>query len=148
MSLLNAPKRSSPCPCKSGETFGSCCQPILRGTAAPTAEKLMRSRFTAFALGDVAYVYATLHPEHADRALPREAFLSALKRDISGVRFLDLAILSASEDGDRATVTFAAKIMKSAVDRSFNERSEFERTDGGWRYLRGDTLPYAKEALP
>ncbi len=108
----------------------------------------MRSRFTAFAVGAAAYVYETLHPEHADRALPSEVFLATLKRETSGVRFLDLVVESAIEDGDRATVTFAAKIMKQAVDRSFRERSEFARTDRGWRYLRGETLPYAKETLP
>lgn len=144
MSLLRPPKPTSACPCKSGATFRDCCGPFLRGAASPpTAEKLMRSRFTAFAVGATDYVWATLHADHEDRKLPAEVFLSALKRETSGVRFLDLRVDEATEDGDRATVTFAAKIMKAGVDRSFSERSEFAREGGAWRYLRGDTLPYA-----
>ena len=147
MSLLRSPKRSSACPCKSGSTFGACCEPFLRGAEAPTAEKLMRSRFTAYAVGAASYILDTLHPDHADRSLSTEVFLAALKRETSAVRFLDLTVEATTEDGHRATVTFTAKIMKQAVDRSFRECSEFARTDRGWRYLRGETLPYAKETL-
>src|SRR4051794_6177829 len=51
------------CPCLSGDTFESCCAPILSGeSAAPTAERLMRSRFTAFAMGDAAYLLKSWHP--------------------------------------------------------------------------------------
>ena len=108
----------------------------------------MRSRFTAFAVGAAEYILHTLHPDHADRSLPAAVFLATLKQETAGVRFVGLAVEATTEDGDHATVTFAAKIMKQAVDRSFRERSEFARTDRGWRYLRGETLGHAKEQLP
>ena len=51
------------CPCLSGETYAECCAPYHRGEAdAPTAERLMRSRYSAFAVGDPAYLLATWHP--------------------------------------------------------------------------------------
>ena len=53
----NAP---APCPCGSGRTFDECCGPFLSGAAAAlTPEALMRSRYTAYAVGDDAYVLAT-----------------------------------------------------------------------------------------
>lgn len=61
------------CPCLSGDTYGSCCgryhaglRPGPDGAApgphAPTAEALMRSRYSAFAVGDADYLRATWHP--------------------------------------------------------------------------------------
>ena len=52
-----------PCPCGSGRAFTACCGPYLAGTALPeTAEALMRSRYTAYARRDGAYLSATWHP--------------------------------------------------------------------------------------
>ncbi len=51
------------CPCGSGKSLDTCCGPLLAGAPAPTAEALMRSRYTAYALGNIAYVAATHAPE-------------------------------------------------------------------------------------
>src|SRR3546814_7395169 len=48
----------------SGLSFEACCGPILAGTPALTALALMRSRYTAYARGDVAHLARTLAPEH------------------------------------------------------------------------------------
>ncbi len=53
---------TAPCPCGSGDPFGSCCGPVLRGEPAPTAERLMRSRYTAFFVGDADHLIASWHP--------------------------------------------------------------------------------------
>lgn len=49
------------CPCGTGETYGACCGRFHAGAPAPTAEALMRSRFTAFAANDADYLLATWH---------------------------------------------------------------------------------------
>ena len=55
-------KPATPCPCGSGRAFGACCGPALSGERpAPTAEALMRSRYTAFTLRDTAYLLASWH---------------------------------------------------------------------------------------
>ena len=52
----------SPCPCGGG-AYRSCCGPLHRGDQrAKTAEQLMRSRYSAFARGEIDYLLAT-HPE-------------------------------------------------------------------------------------
>ncbi|MEB4613424.1 YchJ family metal-binding protein, partial [Leucobacter sp. M11] len=51
---MSAPER---CPCGSGSPFAGCCAPLLSGERqAQSAEQLMRSRFTAFAVGDAEYL--------------------------------------------------------------------------------------------
>ncbi|MFN3020925.1 YchJ family protein [Chryseobacterium sp. TY3] len=51
------------CPCCSGKTYEACCQPFHKGDkAAPTAEALMRSRFSAFAIPNADYLWETTLP--------------------------------------------------------------------------------------
>lgn len=58
---------SNACPCGSTEEFESCCSPYISGNRlAPTAEALMRSRYTAFTLGDLDYIESTI-TEHASQ---------------------------------------------------------------------------------
>ena len=53
----------SACPCGSGLPYAGCCGPLHQGErVAETAEALMRSRYSAFAVGDVAYLVRTWHP--------------------------------------------------------------------------------------
>ncbi len=47
------------CPCGSGRAFADCCGPLIAGAAAPTAEALMRSRYTAHVRGAVDYIVDT-----------------------------------------------------------------------------------------
>ncbi|WP_459741119.1 YchJ family protein, partial [Pseudomonas aeruginosa] len=58
-----------PCPCGSGAEYAGCCEPPHLGRAAPTAEALMRSRFSAFALGLAPYLLATWHPSTRPESL-------------------------------------------------------------------------------
>ena len=68
---MNAP---STCPCGGGD-FDTCCGPALAGAVWPTtAEALMRSRYTAFAVGDVDHLWRTWHP----RTRPAELTLDEL----------------------------------------------------------------------
>jgi SEC-C motif-containing protein len=140
------------CPCHSGARYAACCGRYHAGTsAAPTPEALMRSRYSAFALGLGSYLVETLASDHADRAGRTPAELEALARLLGRAkdtqRFLGLQILEASgyrnpdegADGDRAEVTFHARIFERGADRSFTERSRFRREDGAWRYEGGDS---------
>src|SRR6478672_12867613 len=71
------------CPCSSGLSYDECCGPIHRGEhAAPTAEQLMRSRFSAFALGDVPYLLASWHPSTRPSCLELDAELRWYRLDI------------------------------------------------------------------
>ena len=53
----------SACPCGSGVEFDRCCGPILAGQPAPSAEALMRSRYTAFVRHDIDHIERSCAPE-------------------------------------------------------------------------------------
>ncbi len=125
------------CPCLSGETYGACCEPLHRGEAfAPTAVRLMRSRYSAFALGDTAYLASTWHPR------TRPAVLE-LDED---QRWIRLDIESSTGGGlleSTGTVEFTAYYRAVENGRTVrgeqHENSRFLKEGGRWLYL--DEVP-------
>lgn len=119
------------CPCLSGETYAACCGPLHAGTAtAATAEQLMRSRYSAFAVGDAAYLRATWHPSTRPADLDLDP----------AVRWSRLDVLATSGGGpfDRAgTVEFRAHHRHPTG--SLHEVSRFTREGGRWLYVDGVT---------
>jgi SEC-C motif-containing protein len=56
------------CPCTSSRTFDKCCEPFLAGRQrSDTAEKLMRSRFTAYSLRNADYLVNTTAKEEREK---------------------------------------------------------------------------------
>jgi SEC-C motif-containing protein len=110
----------------------------------------MRSRYSAFALREVEYLWGTLHPEHPDRARPKEEVLRELRAVASGHKYPRLHVLDrqAPDEGGKAVVLFYARIFEKGKDRSFVERSEFRHDGTGWRYLRGDGFPASESPRP
>ncbi len=132
-----------PCPCTSGLRYRECCAPYHRGTAEPPdAEALMRSRYSAFALKEVEYLWRTLHPDHPDRARPQEELLRELRATATRLKYPRLHVLDRRppDASGMAQVLFYARIFESGKDRSFIERSDFRHDGTGWRYLSGVAL--------
>ncbi|MDR6866117.1 SEC-C motif-containing protein [Microbacterium resistens] len=120
------------CPCGTGDLFASCCGPILGGRPAPTAERLMRSRYTAFARRDEAYLLRSWHPSTRPSSLDLD----------DGVRWLGLEILGTEAGGpfDReGVVSFIARYRDGAERGALHEVSRFTREGREWRYLDGVT---------
>jgi SEC-C motif domain protein len=123
------------CPCHSGLRYSACCEPFHKGAAiAETPEKLMRSRYAAFAKGLGKYLIDTLSATHPDRAQDAKALAIALSRAKDTQRFLGLTILETHADGDRGEVKFHARIFERGKDVSFTEHSVFAKENGAWRY--------------
>ena len=131
---------SDPCPC-GGATYGECCAPFHRGEEPPDAERLVRSRYTAFVLGDLAYLWRTLHPDHDDRTRDRRAWERELRSNRPKLRYRRLRILdTAPPDRDGAAlVLFHVTLSARRRDASFAELSTFVHDGEGWRYLVGET---------
>ena len=126
---------SAPCPCGSGDAFGACCGPVIAGADAPTAERLMRSRYTAFVIGDAAYLAQSWHP----RTRPDDIDIDP------DLVWTGLEIVDAEAGGaDDATgvVEFRASWRQGAGAETdvgvLHERSTFVRLRGRWHYLDGD----------
>ena len=103
----------------------------------------MRSRFSAFALQNAAYLLRTLHPTHPDRQRPEAEVLRDLLRAARAFEYRGLAILDevAPDAEGRAQVEFRAQVIDRGRDRSFIERSDFFHDGTGWRYLSGKLRP-------
>lgn len=117
------------CPCGTGLPFGECCAPIQRREReAATPEALMRSRFTAFATGDVDWLLASWHPTTRPRSLELDPGIRWLRLDIVG---------SSGGPFDReGTVSFDAHWVADGERGVMRELSRFRR-DQGWQYVDG-----------
>ena len=124
---------AAPCPCGSGGTYAQCCEPLHDGVPAPTAEALMRSRYTAFVVGDEAYLFRTWHP----RTRPEGPYCHP------GTQWTGLTVhetVDGGEDDETGIVEFTATYRSGdgrggVVDDALRERSRFTRRAGRWLYL-------------
>jgi len=127
---------SRPCPCTSKKPYDRCCGPFHSGAAAPeTAELLMRSRFSAYALGKVDYLIAT-RPE-AKRA---EENRDELRSYCQAVQCVGLKIVGkekGGKDDDTGVVTFHASIQANGRRTLHIETSTFAKEHGKWVYVDG-----------
>ncbi|GFK18801.1 YchJ family protein [Corynebacterium glutamicum] len=119
------------CPCGTGLTYGECCYRFHSGEwVAPTAEALMRSRFTAFVVGNSQYLLDTWDPE----TRPSELGLDV------GIDFYRLDILETTGGGpfdSTGTVKFQA-FYKGLASGVQEEDSTFRKVNGAWVYSTGD----------
>jgi SEC-C motif-containing protein len=93
----------------------------------------MRSRYSAFALGDTAYLLTTWHPRTRPRALD-------LDRDVRWTGLDVLATTGGSLLDREGTVEFRAHYAGGGRIGAQHENSRFIRNGGRWRYLDGVSL--------
>ena len=119
------------CPCGTGLPYGECCGPFLAGVAqAPTAERLMRSRYTAYAVGRASYLLATWHPSTRPASLAVDP----------ATRWIGLEILGRTRGGmldTVGTVEFRASYRREGARLDQRENSSFVRENKAWFYLDG-----------
>ena len=120
------------CPCGSGRPLAECCGPYLAGSALPPdAEALMRSRYSAYVLGNAAYLLATWHPDTRPASLDLE--------EGTPTKWLGLAVKRHEHGGDgRAVVEFVARYKISGRAHRLHESSRFVHENGRWLYLDGN----------
>lgn len=119
------------CPCSSGEVFGGCCGPLLGGASAPTAERLMRSRYTAFVVEDAAHLLRTWYPTTRPESIDFEP-------DLEWRRLLVIDRVAGGPFDVDGIVEFEAFWRQGADRGSLHERSRFVREDRQWYYVDGD----------
>lgn len=120
---------TTPCPCGWGEPYGQCCGRFHHGQAhAPTAEALMRSRYTAFAVGDVDYLRRTWHP----RTRPSDLTLDP---DVEWRRLVVVGTRHGGPFDDEGTVEFEAHHRSGRQRGVQHETSRFVRKSKRWLYV-------------
>jgi SEC-C motif domain protein len=123
---------TAPCPC-GGTRYASCCGSLHTGAEpAPTAERLMRSRYSAYTLEHGEYLLATWHPSTRPSEPPHFE---------PGLKWLGLEVREHRLIGaDRAEVLFVARSKLGGRAHRLVERSRFLLEGGRWCYLDGDVF--------
>jgi SEC-C motif-containing protein len=119
------------CPCGSGMPDAACCARYLAGgEPAPTAEALMRSRYTAYTLLKEDYLLATWHPSTRPPSL-------GLAQEVP-TKWLGLEVKRhEQQDADHAIVEFVARYKINGRAHRLHEVSRFVREVGRWFYVDG-----------
>lgn len=129
------------CPCKSQKKYNDCCRPYHEKSLHPSDPvTLMKSRYSAYALGLADYIIETTHPDHAQMASKVWEWREEILQFSRETEFLDLEILSFEEHQEKAYVTFTASLKQHGKDVSFTEKSLFELKDGIWMYKEAEFL--------
>ncbi|MCF2528139.1 YchJ family protein [Yinghuangia soli] len=126
---IQPPADGAACPCGLDAAYGDCCGRFHRGEGtAPSAERLMRSRYSAFVAGDAAYLLRTWHPDTRPERLELDP----------KTRWLGLEVLETSGGGafhSEGTVRFRARFREAGREGAVDEHSTFVRLDGAWVYV-------------
>jgi SEC-C motif-containing protein len=134
------------CPCGSGLAFEACCGPIIAGAPAPTAEALMRSRYSAYVQRAYEHLERSLSTDQRRDFAPADA-----KRWAEGSEWLGLEIRSVRQGGPEdatGTVEFAARFRAAGQENTHVETALFAREDGRWVYAGQEeirTVPVRRE---
>jgi SEC-C motif-containing protein len=116
------------CPCGLPAAYADCCGTLHEGRAqAATAEQLMRSRYSAFAVRDAGYLLRSWHSAARPARLDFDP----------GVDWTGLEIVrttGGSAFHTEGTVEFRAHYRAGKVTGVQHEDSRFVREDGRWVY--------------
>lgn len=125
------------CPCGSGKAYSACCEPVIKGKArAPTAEALMRARYSAYAAHAVDFIAKSCVRNEGDD----EIDLEETRRWSEESKWLGLTIHSAVKGGpsdDDGTVEFSALYERNGLREEHRETARFKKVDGEWLYSEG-----------
>ncbi|MCL2382092.1 MAG: YchJ family protein [Treponema sp.] len=129
-----------PCPCNSSFAYGECCEPYITGARnAPTAEALMRSRYTAYVEQAIDYIIDTCIHDDDDKIDFKQT-----KNWSEKSKWLGLTILSTEKGGPDDTegsVEFEASYEMEGLKDTHHENARFKKKDGRWLYDEGTVVP-------
>jgi SEC-C motif domain protein len=127
------------CPCGSGASYESCCGQYISGKAkAPTAEALMRSRYSAYVMHAIGYIVDTCVDKGEDSINVEETKRWSEDSDWKG-----LEILRAEKGGpsdSEGVVEFIASYVMDGRLENHHEIATFKKSSGGWLFENGQTI--------
>lgn len=129
--MIKTTLENTTCPCGSKISYAQCCELLHRGAAAASAEMLMRSRYSAFALGLDEYIQRSWHSSKRPPLQPID--------DSEKPRWIGLHIQRHEQlDNQRAIVEFTARYKLNGRAFVLRETSRFVHENGHWFYVDGD----------
>lgn len=125
------------CPCHSLRDYNACCAPYHNGQhAAPTAEILMRSRYSAYSLALGRYLFKTWHKS----TRPTLQSLLEYNNDTEWVALKIVKTEQGMRQDDTGIVAFVASYSRQNQLHQMRETSQFERVNGKWVYVNALAL--------
>lgn len=140
MFISNHSLSSVPCPCCSQKPFNQCCDVYLQGQLpAPTPEKLMRSRYSAYCLKNIDYLLNTEHPNY--RKPNSRAMITGTANSLIWLGLTVLNTEGGKSEDETGIVEFMAVYQEGKSVAQLHERSNFIKEKGKWYYTDGEILP-------
>ncbi|MBN2719178.1 MAG: YchJ family protein [Deltaproteobacteria bacterium] len=125
------------CPCGTKKPMTDCCGLYLsKRSFAPTAEALMRSRYTAYTLADAAYLQRTSENVVFDAAATRK-WSATVKWQ--GLEVLNVTAGTANEE--TGEVSYIARFREQGQARTIFENALFRKVRGEWLYIGPKSAP-------
>jgi len=129
------------CPCGSGRSYETCCEPIIAGTPAPTAEALMRSRYTAYVKHAFDYLRDSLSAQQQQDFSAAETKRWAEQSEWLGLKILRTE--NGGPDDQTGIVEFSARYRVGDEEHEHVETALFGRESGRWVYTGHQPAPSA-----
>lgn len=123
------------CPCSSEKDYDQCCQPILEGNEAETAEQLMRARYTAYTQVNMDFIKKTHDPKTIKNTNMEENKAWAEQTQWTGLEILSTEKGLAGDEWGQ--VEFRAHFKTRKEEDSHHEVSEFNKKNGRWYFTDG-----------
>lgn len=125
------------CPCGSGKTYAECCEPIIKGTKkAPTAESLMRARYTSYVKQEIDFIINTCEDSDEVAEIDRKATEDWSKNSTwHGLQILRTE--KGTESDEEGIVEFEATYTRKQIRDVHHELAYFKKVNGDWMYSVG-----------
>ena len=129
------------CPCGSGKAYGECCEPIIKGkTKAPTAEALMRARYSAYEKHEIDFIINSCEEGDGIAEIDKQATEDwSRQAQWNGLKIIRTE--KGTEKDDEGVVEFTADYTMKQMHDVHHEISAFKKLNGEWQYVAGNVLP-------
>ena len=129
------------CHCQSGKPFAECCEPYIKGVQSPpTAEALMRSRYSAYVIEDIPYLANTLHPKEREDFDEAGAAKWAKEANWQGLEIVRTD--KGGADDSKGEVEFKVSYKRHGSPCTHHELAEFRKSDGVWYFYDGKMISH------
>ena len=128
------------CPCDSGFEYKFCCEPYITGVKdAPSAEALMRSRYTAYVVKAIDYIVETCSKDEKDKVDVKQTRNWSERSNWQGLKIISTE--KGSPQDSEGIVEFEATYEMDGLKEVHHEKGRFKKQEGRWLYIDGDVVP-------
>lgn len=122
------------CYCGNNKTYQDCCEVFHKNSGkTETAEQLMRSRYSAFVLGNGDYLMQSHHA--STRPIKEKKEIIKWAKSVQWIKLEVLETSKGNKNDTDGTVTFNAYFYEHGKVNVIHEKSAFIKENNHWTYL-------------